>query len=46
MKDVVLDEVMKALNWRERIIAKIFKKTFCKIFNAGVKRGFNWSNKL
>lgn len=33
MKDVVLDEVKKALNWRERIIAKIFKKTFCKIFN-------------
>lgn len=33
MKDVVLDEVKKALNWRERIVVKIFKKTFYKIFN-------------
>ena len=35
MKDVVLDEVKKALNWRERIVVKIFKKTFIKIYEKG-----------
>lgn len=33
MKDVVLDEVMKDLNFKERIIVKLFSKTFYKIFN-------------
>ena len=26
MKNVVLDEVMKELNWKERIIVRLFKK--------------------
>ena len=33
MKDVVLNEVKKELNWKERIIVKIFTKTFTKIYN-------------
>ena len=33
MKDVVLDEVKKELNWKERIIVKFFRKTYYKICN-------------
>ena len=35
MKDVVLNEVMKELNWRERIIVRLFKKIFIKIYIKG-----------
>lgn len=35
MKDVVLDEVMKELNFKERIIVKLFSKTFIKIYEKG-----------
>lgn len=31
-KDVVLNEIMK-LNWKERIIVKIFAKTIIKMYN-------------
>lgn len=44
MKDVVLDEAMKELNFIERIIAGMFKKTFNKIYKNGIRRGFNWDN--
>lgn len=33
MKNVVLDEVIKELNWREKIIMKLFVKTFIKVYN-------------
>ena len=33
MKNVVLDEVKKNLNWRERVIFMLFKKVFCKVYN-------------
>ena len=35
MRDVVLNEVMKELNWRERIIVRLFKKTVIKIYIKG-----------
>lgn len=35
MKDVVLDEVMKELNFIERIVVRLFKKTFIKIYVKG-----------
>lgn len=41
MKDVVLDEVMKELNWKERIVVKLFKKTFYKMYKIGITFGFN-----
>lgn len=44
MKDVVLDEVMKELSWRERIVIRLFKKTFNKIYKNGIRKGFNWNN--
>ena len=43
MKDVVLNEVIKELNWRERIIVKIFGKTMKKVYTEGVKKGYNWN---
>ncbi len=33
MKDVVLNELKKELNWKERIIVKLFTKTFAKVYN-------------
>lgn len=41
MKNVVLDEVIKELNWREKIIVKLFKKTFYKMYKIGITFGFN-----
>ena len=41
MKDVVLDEVKKDLNFKERIIVKLFSKTFYKIYKIGITFGFN-----
>lgn len=41
MKDVVLDEVKKELNWRERIVVKLFKRTIIKIYKMGITYGFN-----
>ena len=32
-KNVVLNEVVSELNFRERIIVKVFKKTFIKVCN-------------
>ncbi len=41
MKDVVLNEIIKELNWKERIVVKVFRKTFCKIYKLGIAYGFN-----
>lgn len=31
--DVVENEIIKELNWKERIIVKVFAKTFKKVYN-------------
>lgn len=41
MKDVVLNEIMKELNWKERIIVKVFRKTFVKVYGITGKKIFN-----
>lgn len=41
MKDVILNEVMKGLNRKERIVVRIFSKTFCKIYKEGIAYEFN-----
>ena len=41
MKDIVLNEVMKELNWREKIIVKLFKKIFIKIYGISGKNTIN-----
>lgn len=41
MNDVVLNEIKNELNWKERIIVRIFKKTFNKMYKLGITYGFN-----
>lgn len=39
-KDVAM-EVMKELNWKERIVVRMFKKSFIKVYKLGITYGFN-----
>ena len=39
--NVVENEIMNELNWRERIIVKLFAKTFEKVYKLGITFGFN-----
>lgn len=41
MKNVVEDVVVKELNFVERIVVKIFTKTFIKVYKIGITYGFN-----
>ena len=41
MRDGVLDEVKKELNWKEKIVAKVFKKTIIKVYHIARVRTFN-----
>lgn len=45
MKDVVLNEVIKELNWRERIIVKIFGNLFYRTYRKGMVDCFKYYNK-
>jgi len=36
-----IENVIKELNWKEKIIIKIFSKTFIKIYKLGITFGFN-----
>lgn len=40
-KDIVKDVVVKKLNFAEKIIVKIFRKTFVKIYKLGITFGYN-----
>ncbi len=33
MKDVVVEEIVKESNWKERIVVRVFRKTFIKVVN-------------
>lgn len=33
MEENVVEEIVKELNWYEKIIVKIFKKIFIKVYN-------------
>ena len=41
MKDVVLNEIMKELNWRERIVVKMLAKIIYNVYKLGITFGFN-----
>lgn len=41
MREVVLEEIKKELNWREKIIARVFKHTIMKVYNIARIRMFN-----
>ena len=45
MKDVVLNEVKKELNWRERIVVKIFGNLFYYAYRKGMVDCFKYYNK-
>lgn len=33
MEEVIINEIKKGLNWKEKIIVKIFAKTMKKVYN-------------
>ena len=45
MKYVVLDEVMKELSWKERIVVKIFGNLFYYAYRKGMIDCFKYCNK-
>ena len=45
MKDIILNEVKKELNWRERIIIKIFSNLFYYVYRKGMIDCFKYYNK-
>ncbi len=46
MEEEVLRELMRECeNWRERLLIKLFPKTFVNTYKVGIKSGFNWCNK-
>ena len=40
-ENVVINEILGKCNWKERIIVKIFKDIFIKIYKVGITYGFN-----
>lgn len=42
---VILEEIGKELNFRERILVKIFRKTFVKVYRLGMISCFKFYNK-
>lgn len=39
--NVVENEIMEELNWKERIVVKLFANTFEKVYKSGITFGFN-----
>lgn len=39
--NVVENKIIKELNWKERIVVKLFAKTFEKVYKLGITFGFN-----
>ena len=41
MEDVILNKIENELNLKERIIVRVFAKTFTKVYKLGITFGFN-----
>lgn len=41
MKNNIVKEIIKDLNWRERIVVVLLKKIFLKVYKSGITFGFN-----
>lgn len=41
MKDVIVDEIMNELNWKEKIIMKVFTKMFIKVYTFSRVKSIN-----
>ncbi len=44
MNEIIIEEILKECKWYEKIIIKIFKKLFIKMYKIGVKKGFKLAN--
>lgn len=44
MEKLIVEELCKNLKWYERIIVKIFKKIFYKVYRIGTIACFNFYN--
>lgn len=45
MKDVVLNEIKKGLNWKERIILALFENLFYYTYRKGMADCYKYYNK-
>ena len=41
MKNITLSEITKDLELKERIVVRIFKRIFIKVYKIGITYGFN-----
>lgn len=41
VENEVINEILEKCNWKERIIVKIFRNIFIKIYKIGITYGFN-----
>lgn len=41
----IVREICKECNWCEKIVVKLLARLFIKVYNSGVKIGYNWNNK-
>jgi len=41
MENNIVKEIVKELNWRERIVVVLFRKIFLKVYKKGITFGFN-----
>lgn len=44
MEKEILKEICRDLNWIERIIIRLFKKSFVKVYRLGLVKCFNYYN--
>lgn len=44
MEERIVEEAKNELNWRERIVVRIFKRTFMKIYGIAGEKVFNQMN--
>ena len=45
MEKEIVKEICKDLNWKEKIVVKLFKKSFIKTYRLGLVKCFNYYNK-
>lgn len=44
-KDIVLNSVLNGLSFKEKILVRMFSKTFLKVYRKGMIECFNYYNK-
>jgi len=41
MENIILKEIRKNLDWKDKIISHTFSKTLIKVYKLGIEKGFN-----